>query len=179
MDAINTRDEELAATGPGTWTLSGVSADPSKPGAPPDPYDPCDTIVTAATYLRVSGAPADWAAAIYAHNHAGRYVSEVQQLAQQYAQNAGAATSVPVSDPTTPARPLGGCPVAAQITPESVAKIAADGSRKRQRTLHPRCRTRSPPASGSSTTTTARGDLSRSTRRWVGMTARPAPTTSC
>ncbi len=111
---------------PGTWAQYGVSADPSEPGAPPDPYDPWDAIFAAASYLRASGAPADWAAAIYAHNHAGWYVAEVQQLAQQYAQTSGTGleTNVLVSGPAASG---GACPVAAPITPGSAAKFGPDG----------------------------------------------------
>jgi len=111
---------------PGTWAQYAVSADPSKPGAPPDPYDPWDAIFAAASYLRASGAPADWEAAIFAYNHAGWYVSGVQQLAQQFAQTTGAGqvTGVLVS---VAAGSGGACPVAAPLTPGSVARIGADG----------------------------------------------------
>jgi hypothetical protein len=110
---------------PGTWAQYAVSADPSKPGASPDPYDPWGAIFAAASYLHASGAPGDWPAAIYTYNHAGWYVAEVQQLAQQYAQTAGAGapTTVPVTDPNAPGN---GCPVAAPTTPGSVARIGLD-----------------------------------------------------
>jgi hypothetical protein len=113
---------------PGTWKQYAVSADPAQPGAAPDPYDPWDAIFTAAHDLHASGAPADWPAAIYVYNHAGWYVSEVQQLAQHYAQTAsttGPAT-IPVSATPAPgAAPA--CPVAAPITPGPVARMLGDG----------------------------------------------------
>jgi hypothetical protein len=114
---------------PSTWAQYAVAADPAQPSAAPDPYDPWDAIFTAARYLQASGAPADWAAAIYAYNHAGWYVSEVQQLAQRYAQTASPtapAATVPVSH--TPAARTGpACPVAAPITPGPVARLLGDG----------------------------------------------------
>ena len=113
---------------PGTWSQYAVSADPAKPGSAPDPYDPWDAIFTAANYLHASGAPGDWPGAIFAYNHAGWYVSEVQQLAQRYAQTAGAIgpASIPVS--ATPGTGPGpACPVAAPITPGPVARLLGDG----------------------------------------------------
>jgi hypothetical protein len=74
---------------PGTWTQYALSADPSKPGAAPDPYDPWDAIFTAARYLHASGAPANWAAAIYTYNHAGWYVETITGRAQRYITAAG------------------------------------------------------------------------------------------
>src|SRR5450755_1010898 len=115
---------------PGSWSQYAVAADPAKPGAAPDPYDPWDAIFTAANYLHASGAPADWPGAIFAYNHAGWYVSEIQELAQRYAQTAGAIgpATIPVS--ATPTREPGTgsqCPVAALITPGPVAKLGGDG----------------------------------------------------
>ncbi len=52
--------------------------------APADPDDPQDAIYTAARYLHASGAPGDWQAAIFAYNHAGWYVHEVQAYALRY-----------------------------------------------------------------------------------------------
>jgi hypothetical protein len=75
---------------PETWARYGVSADPSDPGAPPDPYDPWDAVYAAASYLRASGAPGDWAAAIYAYNHASWYVAQVVVRARGYLAGAGA-----------------------------------------------------------------------------------------
>jgi hypothetical protein len=67
---------------PGTFAQYAVSV--TNPRAPADPDDPQDAIYTAARYLHASGAPADWPAAIFAYNHAGWYVAEVQALAQRY-----------------------------------------------------------------------------------------------
>jgi cell wall-associated NlpC family hydrolase len=86
------RDLQTSITGaegwmqfePETWARYGVSADPANPGGAPDPYDPWDAINAAASYLRSAGAPGDWAAAIYAYNHASWYVAQVVARARGY-----------------------------------------------------------------------------------------------
>jgi len=108
---------------PATWAQYEVSADPSKPGAPPDPDDPWDAIFTAARYLHASGAPADWPAAIYAYNHADWYLTQVQQLAQHYAQTAGAGNTVLPIDTASP----GGCVTAGPTMPGTAGRILQDG----------------------------------------------------
>ena len=108
---------------PGTWAQYAVSADPTKPGAPPDPYDPWDAIFAAANDLHANGAPANWPAAIYAYNHAGWYVSEVQQLAQRYTQTAGSA----VATDSSQAAPQTGCVAVGPTTPGSAARTLPDG----------------------------------------------------
>ena len=50
-----------------TWARYGVDADGS---GPPDRWNAADAIFGAANYLRASGAPADYDAAIFAYNHA-------------------------------------------------------------------------------------------------------------
>ncbi len=67
---------------PSTFAQYGVSI--TNPSAPPDPDDPQDAIYTAARYLGAGGAPGDWPAAIFAYNHAGWYVTEVQLDALRY-----------------------------------------------------------------------------------------------
>jgi hypothetical protein len=67
---------------PGTWASYAVSV--TDPSAAADPSDPQDAIYTAARYLAVTGAPGDWPAAIFAYNHAGWYVAEVQSYALRY-----------------------------------------------------------------------------------------------
>ena len=49
-----------------------------------DRWDPADAIYAAANYLRASGAPGDYRAAIFAYNHAGWYVAEVERWAARY-----------------------------------------------------------------------------------------------
>lgn len=49
-----------------------------------DRWDPADAIFSAARYLHASGAPGDYRAAIYAYNHAGWYVAEVERWAARY-----------------------------------------------------------------------------------------------
>lgn len=56
---------------PGTWAAYGVDAD--RDGSK-DPFDAADAIHGAARYLRASGAPGDWQAALFAYNHADWYV---------------------------------------------------------------------------------------------------------
>jgi hypothetical protein len=49
-----------------------------------DRWNPADAIFAAANYLRASGAPSDYGAAIYAYNRAGWYVAAVQNWAARY-----------------------------------------------------------------------------------------------
>ena len=67
---------------PSTFAQYAVSI--TSPRAPADPDDPQDAIYTAARYLQAGGAPGDWPAAIFAYNHAGWYVAEVQTDALRY-----------------------------------------------------------------------------------------------
>jgi hypothetical protein len=71
---------------PETWAGYGVDANGDGVA---DPYDPEDAIFAAASYLRASGAPADWYNAVFAYNHADWYVAEVLANAQCYGQLAG------------------------------------------------------------------------------------------
>jgi hypothetical protein len=64
-----------------TWGRYGVSAEGL---GPPDRWNAADAIFAAANYLRASGAPADYRQAIYAYNHAGWYVEEVESWAARY-----------------------------------------------------------------------------------------------
>ena len=101
-----------------TWARYQVDA----PGGaiPPSVYDETDAVFAAANYLHASGAPSEWPAALYAYNHAGWYVAQVQQLAQQYAQTAGNLI-------TTVGAPAAGCVPAAPTTPGPSARILPDG----------------------------------------------------
>ena len=109
---------------PGSWAQYAVSTDPSKPGAPPNPYDPWDAIFAAANDLHANGAPGDWPGAIYAYNHAGWYVSEVQQLGQRYAEAAGGA-AVALDAPQATSQV--GCIAIGPTTPGAMALILRDG----------------------------------------------------
>ncbi len=66
---------------PATWSLYGVDGDGD---GRRDPYDPADAIPAAARYLVASGAPADWARALFAYNHSRSYVAEVIGIARRY-----------------------------------------------------------------------------------------------
>jgi hypothetical protein len=73
-----------------TWATYGVDANG---GAAADRWDPADAIYGAANYLRAAGAPNDYRAAIYAYNHAGWYVAEVEEWAARYRVPAATARS--------------------------------------------------------------------------------------
>jgi hypothetical protein len=74
----------------GTWVRHGV--DGNHDGRR-DVYDPADAIPAAAGYLKASGAPGDWDAAIFAYNHASWYVAAVKAWAARY--RAAAAPALP------------------------------------------------------------------------------------
>lgn len=69
-----------------TWAEYGITADGN---GHPDRWNPADAIYSAANYLRASGAPGDYSAAIYAYNHAWWYVEEVRSWAARYAGGEG------------------------------------------------------------------------------------------
>jgi hypothetical protein len=64
-----------------TWAEYGVAAEGH---GRPDRWNPADAIYGAANYLRAAGAPGSYWAAIYAYNHAGWYVEEVESWAAKY-----------------------------------------------------------------------------------------------
>jgi hypothetical protein len=64
-----------------TWATYGVDGDGD---GRRDRWDPADAIYGAADYLHASGAPGDYRSAIFAYNHAGWYVAEVQRWAAKY-----------------------------------------------------------------------------------------------
>ncbi len=64
-----------------TWASYGVDGDGD---GRIDRWDAADAIYGAANYLRASGAPGDYRRAIYAYNHAGWYVAEVEHWAALY-----------------------------------------------------------------------------------------------
>lgn len=69
-----------------TWATYGVDGDGD---GRIDRWDPADAIYAAARYLRASGAPRDYRAAIFAYNHASWYVDEVERWAARYRAPAG------------------------------------------------------------------------------------------
>jgi hypothetical protein len=64
-----------------TWSRYGVDGDGD---GRIDRWGPADAIFAAARYLRASGAPADYAKALFAYNHASWYVAEVEHWAAVY-----------------------------------------------------------------------------------------------
>jgi hypothetical protein len=77
-----------------TWASYGVDGDGD---GRRDVYDPADAIPSTAAYLRASGAPDDYGRALFAYNHAGWYVADVQERAADYR---GAAGRAEVADET-------------------------------------------------------------------------------
>ena len=73
---------QFSVIGPrSTWDRYGVDGNRDDRRSP---YDPEDAIPATARYLRASGAPADYAKAIFAYNHAHWYVAEVLAQAELY-----------------------------------------------------------------------------------------------
>jgi hypothetical protein len=66
---------------PSTWESYGVDGNHDGRRSP---YDPADAIPAAAKYLRATGAPGDYRAALFAYNHAEWYVADVLAKAAQY-----------------------------------------------------------------------------------------------
>lgn len=64
-----------------TWDRFGVDGNGDDRESP---YDPADAIPAAARYLRASGAPENYRAALFAYNHADWYVAEVLAKAAMY-----------------------------------------------------------------------------------------------
>jgi Transglycosylase SLT domain len=64
-----------------TWSIYGTDGDGD---GRIDRWDPADAIFSMANYLRGSGAPADYRKALFAYNHAGWYVTEVERWASIY-----------------------------------------------------------------------------------------------
>lgn len=116
----------------GTWERYGVDGNGD---GDRDVFDPVDAIFAMARYLRASGAPRDWRAALFAYNHAGWYVERVLAQAAAYRR---AATTAPAGAPTSGAAPGAGSWLAplpgfagercdARIIPDVVALVAAFG----------------------------------------------------
>ena len=64
-----------------TWARYGVDADGR---GSMNPYDPADAITAMAAYLKASGAPEDWRAALFTYNHSSAYVDSVLALSRRY-----------------------------------------------------------------------------------------------
>ena len=87
---ITTGSNPDGASGPaqflaGTWERFGLdgNADGDR-----NPHDPADAIHAMASYLRASGAPQDWRAALRSYNHSDAYVDAVERLAASMRSNA-------------------------------------------------------------------------------------------
>jgi peptidoglycan DL-endopeptidase CwlO len=100
-----------------TWATVATSEDGIEP---PSVYDPADAIAGAAKYLNLHGYQQDPSAAIYAYNHAGWYVTAVENYAAQYAAGSYTVASPVTTQPATPA----GC-APATAAPAKVAAVLA------------------------------------------------------
>ncbi len=85
LPGVRSGTNSAGAAGPGqflaeTWAAYGVDADGD---GIRDPYSVPDSVLATANYLRASGAPADWPGAIFAYNHAGWYVEDVESEASK------------------------------------------------------------------------------------------------
>jgi hypothetical protein len=85
-----------------TWARYGVDGDGD---GRIDRWDPADAIYGAANYLRAAGAPGNYRGAIFAYNHAGWYVQEVEHWAVLYR---GAAAAGAVAEDEAAAGPQTG-----------------------------------------------------------------------
>ncbi|HEX4832685.1 MAG TPA: NlpC/P60 family protein [Trebonia sp.] len=84
--------------------VSGVATDEDGDGQA-SVYEPADAIAGAAKYLNAHGFASDPSGAIFAYNHAGWYVSAVENFASEYASGGYVVSQV---DPD-PAQSAGGC----------------------------------------------------------------------
>jgi len=85
LPGVRSGTNSAGAAGPGqflsaTWQAYGVDADGD---GERDIYGVPDSVFATANYLRASGAPRDWHAAIFAYNHAEWYVQEVESKAEK------------------------------------------------------------------------------------------------
>jgi transglycosylase-like protein with SLT domain len=103
---------------PATWATYGVDA--NRDGRK-DPFDPEDAIFAAARYLRASGAPRDWRAAVFAYNHADWYVERIFGDFRRFLGRGLDAIQAPTSA-------LAAC-VSEGATNERVAKMVAEADR--------------------------------------------------
>jgi Transglycosylase SLT domain len=84
LPGVHSGTNSAGAAGPGqflaeTWAAYGVDADGD---GERNIYSVPDSVLATANYLRASGAPRDWHAAIFAYNHAEWYVQEVESKAR-------------------------------------------------------------------------------------------------
>ena len=109
----------------GTWDAYGVDGDQD---GDRDRWDPADAIPAAANYLRASGAPRDYRAAIWAYNHADWYVQKVLDQAARYR---GALTAGAL-------QPIVGADVAAVLGNPRIRLTAIQQADLRRGTINPR-----------------------------------------
>jgi hypothetical protein len=86
LPGVRSGENSAGAGGPGqflasTWARYGVDADGDGIA---DRYSVPDSVLATANYLRASGAPRDWRAALFSYNHAEWYVDDVLARAEDY-----------------------------------------------------------------------------------------------
>jgi cell wall-associated NlpC family hydrolase len=108
LPGVHSGSNPFGAAGPMQIGIGGASTDTWATVAtvedgiqPPSVYDPADAIAGAAKYLNMHGFQQDPAAAIFAYNHAGWYVTAVLNYASQYAAGGYVVSQV---NPGTPAQ---------------------------------------------------------------------------
>ena len=80
LPGVRSGTNSAGAAGPGqflvgTWAAYGIDADGD---GRRDIYSVPDSVLATANYLHASGAPAEWRSAIFAYNHSGAYVDDVE-----------------------------------------------------------------------------------------------------
>jgi peptidoglycan DL-endopeptidase CwlO len=111
---------------PASQNDGGVATDEDGDGVD-NVYDPADAIAGAAKYLNEHGFQQDPSGAIFAYNHAGWYVTAVENFASQYASGGYVVSQV---NPVTPAQGqtatncVGGTVLAALSAPNTVVATA-------------------------------------------------------
>jgi cell wall-associated NlpC family hydrolase len=126
IDGASTNTWGGAPIHPASQNDGGVATDEDGDGID-DVYDPADAIAGAAKYLNEHGFQQDPSAAIFAYNHAGWYVTAVENFASQYASGGYVVSQV---NPETPAQGqsatdcVGGTVLAALSAPNTIVATA-------------------------------------------------------
>lgn len=86
LPGVRSGENRAGAGGPAqflasSWEAYGVDGDGDGIA---DRYSVPDSVLATANYLRASGAPRDWRAALFAYNHAEWYVNDVLAQAEDY-----------------------------------------------------------------------------------------------
>jgi cell wall-associated NlpC family hydrolase len=107
---------------PASEVVSGVATDEDGDGIA-SVYDPADAIAGAAKYLNAHGFQQDPSAAIFAYNHAGWYVTAVENFASSYAAGGYVVSQVNPGAPVL-GQPAGGCAGGTVLTALTTPNVA-------------------------------------------------------